>query len=82
VKLKLLNALFNGRHCVVNENAVEGTGLKDVCHLADGAAGFKMLIEALYERPFTFLDLQFRREKLLHQYNNLETANLLIAQIW
>jgi hypothetical protein len=82
VKLKLLNALFNGRHCLVNENAVEGTGLKEVCHLADGAAEFKMLIETLYERPFTFLDLQFRREKLLHQYNNLQTAGLLISQIW
>ncbi len=82
VKLKLLNALFNGRHCVVNENAVEGTGLKEVCHLAEGAAEFKILIETLYERPFTFLDLQFRREKLLHQYNNLQTAGLLIAQIW
>jgi hypothetical protein len=82
VKLKLLNALFNGRHCVVNENAVEGTGLRDVCHLAEGAAEFKMLIETLYERPFTFLDLQFRRDKLLHKYNNLQTAGLLIAQIW
>jgi hypothetical protein len=82
VKLKLLNALFNGRHCVVNENAVEGTGLRDVCHLAEGAAEFKMLIETLYERPFTFLDLQFRRDKLLHQYNNSQTAGLLIAQIW
>ena len=82
VKLKLLNALFNGRHCVVNENAVEGTGLKEVCHLAEGAAEFKILIETLYDRPFTFLDLQFRREKLLHQYNNLRTAGLLIDQIW
>jgi hypothetical protein len=82
VKLKLLNALFNGRHCIVNENAVEGTGLKEVCHLAEGASEFKIMIETLYERPFTFLDLQFRREKLLHQYNNLQTAGLLIAQIW
>ena len=82
VKLKLLNALFNGRHCLVNENAVEGTGLKEVCHLAEGAAEFKILIETLYERPFTFLDLQFRREKLLHQYNNLRTAGLLIDKIW
>ena len=82
VKLKLLNALFNGRHCVVNEEGVEGTGLKDVCHLAKGAAGFKGMIKSLYERPFTFLDLQLRREKLLNQYNNLETATLLIKQIW
>jgi hypothetical protein len=82
VKLKLLNALFNGRHCVVNADAVEGTGLQEVCHLAKGAHEFKIVIENLYERPFTFLDLQWRREKLLNQYNNHQTASLLIAQIW
>jgi glycosyltransferase involved in cell wall biosynthesis len=82
IKLKLLNALFNGRHCVVNAAAVEGTGLREVCHLAEGANEFKMIIENLYERPFTFLDLQWRREKLQQQYNNHQTATRLIAQIW
>jgi hypothetical protein len=80
--LKLLNALFNGRHCVVNADAVEGTGLRDVCHIVEGAGGFRTAIENLYERPFTYLDLQYRREKLLNQYNNFQTAKLLIAQIW
>ncbi len=82
VKLKLLNALFNGRHCIVNADAVDGTGLREVCHLAETAGEFKGVIETLYERPFTFLDLQWRREKLLNQYNNQETAELLIKQIW
>jgi glycosyltransferase involved in cell wall biosynthesis len=82
VKLKLLNALFNGRHCVVNAAAVEGTGLREVCHLAESAEDFKLVIENLYEKPFTFLDLQWRREKLQHQYNNHQTATRLIAQIW
>jgi hypothetical protein len=82
IKLKLLNALFNGRHCVVNAEAVEGTGLKEVCHLAEGAGEFKTVIENLYERPFTFLDLQWRREKLQSQYNNHQTASSLISQIW
>jgi hypothetical protein len=50
--------------------------------MAEGANGFKLVIENLYERPFTFLDLQYRREKLLHQYDNLQTADRLIAQIW
>ena len=82
VKLKLLNALFNGRHCIVNAEAVEGTGLKEVCHLAETASDFKQVIESLYERPFTYLDLQSRKEKLMNQYNNSETAELLIKQIW
>ncbi len=82
IKLKLLNALFNGRHCIVNAAAVDGTGLREVCHLADGANDFKKIIQNLYEKPFTFLDLQWRREKLQHQYNNHQNASRLIAQIW
>ena len=82
IKLKLLNALFNGRHCLVNAEAVEGTGLKEVCHVAQEAEQFKKLISSLYEKPFTIQDLEFRREKLLHQYNNRKSAMQLIAQIW
>jgi glycosyltransferase involved in cell wall biosynthesis len=82
IKLKLLNALFNGRHCVVNKAAAEGAGIKELCHIAENAADFKKAIRLLYERPFTFNDLQLRREKLQHQYNNNKTANRLIAQIW
>jgi hypothetical protein len=82
IKLKLLNALFNGRHCVVNKAAAEGAGIKELCHIAENAADFKKAIGLLYERPFTFNDLQLRREKLQHQYNNNKTANRLIAQIW
>jgi hypothetical protein len=82
IKLKLLNALFNGRHCVVNADAVDGTGLQEVCHLADGAEEFKEAITRLYDRPFTFMDLQFRRENLLTRYNNHQSAGKLIEQIW
>jgi Glycosyl transferases group 1 len=82
IKLKLLNALFNGRHCVTNAAASEGAGLKEVCHLAETANDFKRVIQDLYEKPFTFSDLQLRREKLQDQYNNSQTATRLIAQIW
>jgi hypothetical protein len=82
IKLKLLNALFNGRHCVVNPDAVDGTGLHELCHVARNAEDFKEVVSNLYERPFTFMDLQFRRENLLSQYDNRQTAGRLIAQIW
>lgn len=82
IKLKLLNALFNGRHCIVNAAAAEGDDLKEICHLAETADDFKRIILSLYEKPFTFSDLQLRREKLQHQYNNSQTATRLIAQIW
>src|SRR5690606_37782455 len=41
MKLKLLNALYNGRHCLVNDATVSGTGLESACHIGANAAGFK-----------------------------------------
>ena len=35
VKLKLMNALYQGRHCLVNSTMVQGTALTDACTLAD-----------------------------------------------
>jgi hypothetical protein len=66
----------------VNEEAVEGTGLREVCHVAQEAGQFRDLIETLYERPFTFMDLQLRREKLTERYNNRQSAIRLIERIW
>ena len=82
VKLKLINALFNGRHCVVNEEAVSGTELGGVCHIASGAEDFKQNIERLYERPFTIMDIRFREEKLLPQFNNRQAAVELMEHLF
>ncbi|MGZ5254205.1 MAG: glycosyltransferase, partial [Flavitalea sp.] len=38
--IKLLNSLFNGRHCIVNDKMVKGTGLERVCHVAQNAQEF------------------------------------------
>ena len=37
IKIKLLNALFNGRHCVVNNPMVGGTQLGPLCHIVNTA---------------------------------------------
>ena len=37
LKLKLLNALFNGRYCVVNDKMVEGLDINDLCIVANTA---------------------------------------------
>lgn len=78
IKLKLLNAVFNGRHCLVNQAAVEGSGLEPYCHIASGAEAFTGKIKELFEEPFTEQEQQ-NRQGLLQQYNNTANAERLIS---
>jgi hypothetical protein len=82
IKLKLLNALFNGRHCLVNQQAVEGSGLEKVCHIANDDISFKKSLQQLYNQPFTEDEKQQRQGLLLHQYNNEKNVKRLITFLW
>jgi hypothetical protein len=82
IKLKLLNALFNGRHCLVNQQGVAGSGLESVCHIANDAAAFKTALQQLYNQPFTENEKQQRQGLLLREYNNEENAKRLLTFLW
>ena len=83
IKLKLLNALFNGRHCLVNEEAaVEAAGLETACHVAKDAEGFRQLIGQLYTQPFTADEVGLRKKLLLEQFDNGKNTEKLIQWIW
>jgi glycosyltransferase involved in cell wall biosynthesis len=82
VKLKLLNALFNGRHCVVNEAAISGTKLSKVCHIGRTASELKTIITQLYHQPVSDEDLQLRKSILESMYDNRQNAERLIQLIW
>lgn len=79
IKLKLLNAMFNGRHCLVNKAGVEGSGLESFCHLAEDAATFQKQIEDLYILPFTEQEAQQRQGLLQTIYNNEANAGQLMT---
>jgi hypothetical protein len=82
VKLKLINALFNGRHCVVNEAGVAGSGLEKACHTATDAASFKTIIKEIYEQPFTEQEKDQRQGLLQTMYNNELNAKKLITLLY
>jgi glycosyltransferase involved in cell wall biosynthesis len=79
IKLKLLNALFNGRHCLVNEAAVDGSNLESFCHLANDALSFKNAIEKIYIQPFTEQEKENRQGLLQTIYNNDVNAKKLLT---
>jgi glycosyltransferase involved in cell wall biosynthesis len=82
IKLKLLNALFNGRHCLVNQAAVEGSALETYCTIATDEISFQKNIEALYLQPFTEQQMQERQQLLQTTYNNKANALELIKHLW
>lgn len=82
IKLKLLNALFNGRHCIVNQDAVEGTGLQSTCHIAASADEIRGLLDELCSRPFTRGEIDQRKEVLEGLYDQKANLEKLMQAIW
>ena len=82
IKLKLLNVLFNGRHAIVNDATVKGTGFEPACHIAGNANGFKSIVMQLYHKPFTEDETVLRNKLLNSVFNNRKNAGRLIEWIW
>ena len=81
LKLKLLNSLYAGRHCLVNSNMVAGTELGRVCTVADDAQGQRDALVRLMKTPFTQQDIDRRRVLLGDLYSNEANARILLAEI-
>jgi len=81
IKLKLLNALYRGRHCVVNPAMVENTGLDSICHMASKPLQLQRLVKSLWTEPFTETDLEHRKEVLLGQFSNRHSAEMLTRHL-
>jgi len=64
IKLKLLAALFTGRHCLVNAPMVEKTGLESLCRIKNSPDEMKDEIMQLSGIPFREEEKN-KREKIL-----------------
>ena len=82
IKLKLLNALYNGRHCLVNKAGVEGSSLNRLCAIAEDADDFKTAIQYLYAIPYPKEENEKRQLLLQQLYNNQKNADKLIEIFW
>ena len=82
VKLKLLNSLYSGRHCLVNKAGVNGSGLESICSFAEDAEEFKIAIRHLYETSFNDEALQERKALLAQLNSNKKNAEKIIRLIW
>lgn len=82
IKLKLLAALFMGRHCVVNGPMVANTGLEPLCRVEDSDRRFLRAVEDLFERDFTAQDIAKRKDILLSKFSNAATAQRLCDMLF
>jgi hypothetical protein len=79
VKLKLINALFRGRFCIVNDKMVSGNGTSKYCHVRNSASAIRQTIEALINAPFEQGRIEERKMLLATEFSNAENAKKLIS---
>ena len=63
-KLKLMNALYNGRYCMVNSAMVQGTPLAEACIVADTPETINSALTQLMDKDFTEEERQKRIQYL------------------
>lgn len=78
LKLKLLNALFNGRYCVVNDKMVEGLDIHDLCVVANTAVEMKTVVADLMAKPFVEEQVEIRKSRMDAFYNSSRTTDKLV----
>lgn len=82
LKLKLLNVLYQGRFCLVNDKMLNGTGLEELCTIGNDAAALRKHLDTLFNSGFSE-DIISRREALLGElYSNSTNADNLIGLVW
>jgi glycosyltransferase involved in cell wall biosynthesis len=81
IKLKLLAALFNGRHCIVNSPMVKGTGLEQLCIVADASQAMKEAVNKFFAADLDEQEKTKREKILLRDFSNAANAEKLLSLI-
>jgi hypothetical protein len=83
IKLKLLLALYQGRHCLVNTPMVVDTGLEDLCHIADTPEEMQKVLLQLMKDSMNESGVRKRKAVLMENgFMNDRNADILIEKIF
>lgn len=80
IKLKLINVLFNGKHCLANAETVAGTGLEGLCTVAS-VSEIPDVANVLMKQRFTEEAFRERLDTLKMLFDNDKNAERLIQYI-
>lgn len=81
IKLKLIESLYKGRFCVVNQKMIANTELAPFCHLANSPQEWLDAINSLKELEFNVNEVQKRR-KIKAIFNNKYEAQKIVDIIF
>lgn len=76
MKLKLLNALYRGRFCVLNSPMVQNTGMETLCHIADTPDDLIRAIQSVLCLDFDEKKIEKRKQLLDYRFDNLTNAKI------
>lgn len=65
IKIKLINALYNGRFCLVNPPVVAGSDLEDLCEVVEDE-------KALVYKAIQLMDVEFSDEQYFHRKEKMK----------
>ncbi len=78
LKLKLLNVLYVGRFCLVNPAMLSGTGLNELCEIANEPLEFIAKIKTIFQQSFGPDEMEIRKSVLQKNYSNSKNAEKLL----
>ena len=82
LKLKLLNALYNGRFCVANKEMLFGSSLESLVEMANNDMEIITKIKELEKRKFSIEDIENRKLFLSNLYSTKERIGLMISNLF
>jgi hypothetical protein len=82
LKLKLLNSIYQGKHCLVNENMLVGTGLDKCVNIANSDSEIISSIKTLMQKSFTIDDYKERKNLIPKEFSNSYKVERLINLIF
>jgi len=82
LKLKLLNTLYKGRYCLVNDKMLNGTYLDNLCEIGNTPVELKEKLKTLFEQNFEEDRISLREKTLNKYYSNETNAEKLIHLVF
>jgi Glycosyl transferases group 1 len=78
MKLKLLNALYRGRFCIVNNKIIDNTGLGKLCYIKNVSKDIAATVESLMNVQFTHKQIEERKILLGKTFSNAKNAQKIV----